>query len=205
MIGDTTVTCHATDTHNNISIPVSFIVTVNYDPIVTSTRLTSTSSNGLFITVTGGELINLGCLKVVNAFNIKVTFHNLCGYQAIITSAGADTLPEQLPNGLTFVKGLNINVLFNGQLVSELPTGTGIQLDYPIPASTQDQYAALLWDNENKVWLDVTQLMKDDELMKTLSTDTEDGLYQIVPTETLKTFYRILTIEKSGTIVFVKK
>ena len=205
MIGDTTVTCHTTDTHNNSAIPVSFIVTVNYDPIVTSTRVTATSSNGLFITVTGGELIDLGCLKVVNAFNIKVTFHNLCGYQAIITSAGADTLPQQLPTGLAFVKGLNINVLLNGQLVNKLPTGTGIQLDFPVPANTQDQYAALLWDNEKKVWLDVTQLMKDEELMKTLSTDTEDGLYQIIPTETLKTFYRILTIEKSGTIILVKK
>ena len=103
------------------------------------------------------------------------------------------------------MKGLNINVLLNGQLVNELPTGTGIQLDFPVPANTQDQYAALLWDNEKKVWLDVTQLMKDEELMKTLSTDTEDGLYQIIPTETLKTFYRILTIEKSGTIILVKK
>lgn len=200
--GNTTVTCTATDAHGNSATPVTFLIYVEYVPKAVPTQ---TNSNSFIITITGGELIELDCFSVVNAFGMRVTFHNLCEHQALITSIDSDTLPAQLPAGAIFEKALNIQVLFDGQLVKELPLGTGIQLDSAIPENTQAQYAVLLWNDENKEWLDITQLMKDEELSKMLSTDAEDELYQIEPTETMKAFYRILTTEKFGTFVIVKK
>ncbi|MDL1912791.1 HYR domain-containing protein, partial [Chloroflexi bacterium CFX6] len=199
-VGITTVTCTATDSHGNSAAPVTFLVTVNYEP-----NPATTLPGGFIITVTGGELIDLECFTVVNAFGVKVTFHNLCKHQAVITKMEANTLPGQLPNGASFTQGLNVTVLFDGKPLDELPVGAGIQLDFPITANTHDQFETLLWDNENKEWLDVTQAIKDGELAKVLSADAEDELYRIAPTETTKALYRILTTEKTGTFVIVKK
>jgi hypothetical protein len=165
----------------------------------------TTYLGGFIITVTGGELFDLDCFTVVNAFGIRITFHNLCDHQSIINDVESNSLPAELPDGLLFVDALNIAVLFEGDRVEGLPLGTGVQVDFPITTNAQDEYAVLLWDNEIKEWLDVTQLMKDDELSKILSTDTDDKLFQIVPTETTKALYRILSAEKTGTFVIVKK
>ncbi|HXQ35154.1 MAG TPA: hypothetical protein VN843_14155, partial [Anaerolineales bacterium] len=77
------------------------------------------------------------------------------------------------------------------------------------PANTQDQFAVLLWDDEDGdgkgEWLDVTQLVIDQDLSKLMSGDPDDELYQIMPTKTLEAFYRVLTTEKTGTFVLVKK
>ncbi len=197
-IGSTTVTCTATDSHGNAAIPVTFMITVDGLPA-------TTYLGGFIIPVTGGELFDLDCLTVVNAFGIRVTFHNLCDHQSIIDDVDLNSLPAELPDGLSYIDALNIAVLFEGDLVKELPLGTGVQLDFPITANAQDEYAVLLWDNENNEWLDVTQIMKDEDLSKTLSTDTADELYQIVPTETTKALYRILSTENTGTFVIVKK
>jgi hypothetical protein len=153
--------------------------------------------------------MSLDCLTVMNVFGIKVTFHNLCDHQATITEMNADTLPASLPVDSSFVMGLNVTVLFEGQIVEDLPNGTGVQLDFPISANTQDQYAVLLWSDEDGdgegVWLEAIQLIKIDELNKVMSTDAEDELYRIAPTEAMKMFYQMMTAGKTGTFVLVKK
>ena len=157
------------------------------------------------IPVTSGKLIELDCFTSVNFFGVRVTFHNLCDNDAVLTSIDNTTLPALLPNGFTLVQGLDIRVLANSQIVKELADGTGVQLDFPIPSNTQDQYAVLLWDNELQQWLDVSQLLKDTELPKALSNDAEDELYQLMPTDLTKAFYRTLTTKKTGVFVIVKK
>ena len=195
-VGDTFVTCNATDAHGNVAQPVSFIVHVGYQ--------TSSSGN-----ITNGNFSNPDCLTNIEAFGIKVTFHNLCNYKATVNGLQENTLPAQLPNGYSFVQGLHVRVMFDQQIVKTLPTGTGVQLDFPVPANTQNQFAVLLWDDEdgdgNGQWLDVTQLIKDQDLSKTLSVDADDELYQITPTKTFEAFYRVITTEKMGTFVIVQK
>jgi len=217
-VGNTLVTCNATDAHGNAAQPITFTVTIAYEPLPpSSTPPTSPpdpqsqGNSGFIIPVTGvGSLFDLDCLTVIDFFGIKVTFHNLCDYQATIIQMEADTLPSELPATYSFVQGLNVTVLFDGQVVKRLPVGTGVQLDFPIPANAQDQFAVLLWDDEDGdgkgEWLEVTQLIKDKDLSKTLlAPDSKDELYQIVPTETLKAFYRVLTTDKTATFVLVKK
>jgi HYR domain len=192
-LGVTTVTCTATDSHGNSAAPVTFLVIMKYEPKDTGAL------------IIGNGLVKLDCFTTLNVFGVKVTFHNLCDHQTIITDIESNTLPGQLPGSVTFVQGLNVTVLFEDALVKELPLNSGIQLDFAIPVDSQDQFAVLLWDDENKEWLDVTQTMKDEDLAKMLAADSEDELYQIVPTETTKALFRILTTEKTGTFVIVKK
>ena len=208
-VGDTLITCNATDAHGNAAQPVTFIVHVEYQPVVSvPAPTTQNQENSLNIPVTSG-LLDLDCLTVIDSFGIKVTFHNLCDYQAAVSATQADTLPAQLPESYSFVNGLNVLVLFENQVVKSLPIGTGVQLDFPIPANTQDQFAVLMWDDEdgdgNGEWLDVTQLIVDQELSKVMSVDPSDELYQIMPTKRLEAFYRVITTEKTGTFVLVKK
>jgi hypothetical protein len=213
-VGDTLVTCSATDAHGNTAQPVTFTVNVAYQPgtptpaPTAQAPVTQTQENSLSIPVTSG-LLDLDCLSVIESVGIKVTFHNLCDYQALVSDASTDTLPAQLPDQYSFVQGLNVLVLFEQQVVKALPIGTGVQLDFPVPANTQDQFAVLLWDDENGdgngEWLDVTQLIVDKDLSKVLSANPYDELYQIMPTKTLESLYRVVTTEKTGTFVLVKK
>jgi hypothetical protein len=211
-VGDTLVTCNATDAHGNAAQPITFNVHVEYQAVViTPTPVPSTPPTpgiDLSVPVTGG-LLDLDCLTIVDSFGIKVTFHNLCDYQAAIADVQADTLPSPLPSEYSFVQGLNVLVLFEQQVAKDLPAGAGVQLDFPIPANAQDHFAVLLWDDQDGdgkgEWLDVTQLIKDQELSKVLSADPNDELYELVPTKTLETFYRVVTTEKTGTFVLVKK
>jgi hypothetical protein len=213
-VGNTLVTCNATDTNGNAAQPITFTITVSYIPLTQpkpapQQQTSSGVGGGFTIPLTGGTLFQLDCLTIANAFDVKITFYNLCDYQAIITPEETGTLPSQLPVGFSFVKALNILIRFNGLQVKYLPAGTGIQLDFPIPANSQEQYAVLLWDqkaNHGKgEWLDVTQLLKDKDLNQALFTKADDELYQILPTETMKAFYRVFTADKTGTFVLVKK
>ncbi|HET9909844.1 MAG TPA: HYR domain-containing protein, partial [Anaerolineales bacterium] len=208
-LGDTLITCNASDSQGNAAQPVTFTVHVVYQPgaPAPTTETTRNPQSGLSIPVTSG-LLDLDCLTVINSFGVQVTFHNLCDYQAAVTEAPADTLPAPLPEEYSFVQGLNVLVLFEEEVVKALPTGTGVQLDFSIPADTQDEYDVLLWDDKDGdgigEWLKVTRLVLDRDLSKVMLADPSDELYQIARTETLDAFYRIITTEKTGTFILVK-
>lgn len=206
-IGTTTVTCTATDNAGN-SASISFTIQVNFVKSATSNQ--PVLGLTLSIPVTGGgSLIDLQCLSIVNAFDVEITFHNLCEHQANIALIEKDTLPGVLPDGFTFVKGLDILVLDNGQLMDALPNGTGIQLDFPIPANTQALYSVLYWHDENSdgngKWIEVSKLVNSGDLSKVMSANAEEELYKISPTDDMKAFYQIITTEQTGIFVIVKK
>jgi hypothetical protein len=215
QIGDTQVVCTAVDDHGNFAFPGTFFIhvvkLVDPDPPPTpGTSPPNTSTTpGLIIPLTGGELIDLGCLTTLNLFEVKVTFYNLCGHQATITEATADTLPGELPQGYTLIKGLDVLVLEQGQIVKSLPVGTGVQMDFPAADEGQDHFTMLYWNDENGdgqgEWVEISKIIKSEKVSQVLSADPLDELYHITLEVSEVGLYKILTTEKSGVFVLVKR
>jgi hypothetical protein len=196
-VGTTTVTCTASDTSGNTgSGTFTVTVTVYIPPASIRNPLTETTS---IILVTGGELIDLECASVVNAFGVIVKFHNLCDHQAVLNELGADSLPGTLPAGYAFIKGLDVDVLGNGQLLDVLPNHAGVEMDFPLPAGTE--FAVLFWNDGQ--WVEITQIMDDSELETTLSSDAANEFYLMSSSNAA--VHKILTTEKTGTFVLVMK
>jgi hypothetical protein len=189
--GETKVTCTAVDAHGNVAKPITFMIRIKVElvtPVTTS-----------IIPVTGGETIDLDCNTKLMLDNIKVIFYNLCDQQALLTSEDVNTLPGNLPAGITFVAGLNVNVLDQGQVLDQLPAGAGIEMDFPTGQS--GQFAVFFWDGSK--WVEVTQSLNDADITKALSDDASNELYKLVSSDNGK--FKTLTTENIGTFVLVKK
>jgi hypothetical protein len=189
--GDTLVTCTAVDSHGNVATPVTFTIHVTLEVVSQVTTA--------IIPVTGGETIELDCNTQVTILGIKVTFYNLCEQQAILNGVDANSLPGDLPAGFTFVTGLNVAVLDQGELLDPLSTGAGIEMDFP--ANGTDQFAVLFWNNSQ--WVEITQSLSEADVAKALSNDAGDELYKIVSSN--GDMYKTLTTENTGTFILVKK
>jgi len=157
--------------------------------------------------LTGGDLIDLDCNSIFWMFGIKLTFYNLCDQQTTIHSVQASGLPGKLPTGFSFVMGLKVEVLTNGQIIKKLPDGTGIELDYPLYKQSRDQFAVLYWndpDGDGKgEWIEISKQLSQDKISQALTTKSTDELYQLIHTSAV--FYPTLTTDKTGIFILVKK
>jgi hypothetical protein len=104
----------------------------------------------------------------------------LCDDQAKLTHINTNILPGALPNGFSFVMGLDVDILIKNQIIEKLPDGTSIQMDFPILGSSSDQFAVLHWNGSQ--WIEVSP-----------QTGANQSLYQI------------LTADETGVFVLVKK
>jgi len=218
-IGNTQVVCTAMDSHGNTAISI-FIIHVDQAGTPStpgSSNAQSGSSNspsGLsaaVIPLTGGEVINLDCSTAFWAFEIKLSYFELCDQQTTVRQIGTGDLPAKLPAGFSFVMGLNINVLSDGQIVKNLPAGSGIEMDFPLYNQSQDKFAVLYWsddDGDGKgEWIEVSKQISTDEISQVVSTG--DDLYKLVNNSGSQVltnqFYQTLTTHKTGVFVLVKK
>lgn len=192
---NTMVTCTATDSEGNTS-SITFNVYIDYDKAAPPIE---TGSSGALILVTGGELIDLECDTTVSAFGVIVKFHNLCDYQAVINRIAANGLPGALPNGTTFIEGLDVQVLANGQALQTLPNTSGVEMNFPL--ADNSIYAVLHWNNGQ--WVEITQSMNIADLLKVLSTDAAVELYKMSTSSASS--HNVLTTEFTGTFILVKK
>ena len=158
--------------------------------------------------MTGGELIELDCNSIFWAFGIKLTYYNLCDYQTTLHSVGAKELPAPLPAGYTYLIGLDVDILSHGQIVKNLPKGTGIEMDYPLNKESRDKLALLYWNDPEGdgkgEWITVTQQLGKDKIYQTLSLTAEDELYKLI-TASSDPFYPALTTDKTGIFILVRK
>lgn len=104
--------------------------------------------------------------------------------------------------------GLKVEILSNGQIVKNLPNGTGIEMDYPLKQQTRDHVALLYWndpDGDGKGdWVEVTKQLGKDRIFQTLSIKSADEFYKLI-TSASDTFYPNLTTDKTGIFILVKK
>ena len=234
-MGTTVVSCSSTDAAGNTALggfqvtvgstpntpPPAVIVTTPVPgsiPVSSSTSTASTSSSRspstllpFVIPLTGGELINLDCNTVFWAFGIKLSYFELCDQQTTVHKIDTSDLPAKLPAGFSFVMGLNIDVLSDGQIIEELPAESGIEMDFPLYNQSQDKFAVLYWsaeDGDGKgEWIEVSKQIGMDKISQAVSTG--DDLYQLVNKSSSQgftnLFYQTLTTNKTGVFVLVKK
>ena len=104
--------------------------------------------------------------------------------------------------------GLKVEILSNGQIVKNLPNGTGIEMDYPLNKQSQDHLALLYWndlDGDGKgEWAQVSKQLGKDKIFQTLSLKSTDEFYKLI-TSAADTFSPNLTTDKTGIFILVKK
>jgi hypothetical protein len=206
-VGNTTITCTATDAHGNTSTS-TFVVHVTLStPGGTETpgSTTNTTASDVIIPLTGGELIDLDCSSVLWAFGIKVSFYNLCDYQTTLNSVAASDLPSALPEGFEFVMGLNVDILSEGQFIDELPAASGIEMDFPTYDQSLDQFAVLFWSEADGKWIEVSDQINAGEVSQTLNATAENELYQVLTESLGDLFFQALTTQHTGVFILVKK
>ncbi len=117
-------------------------------------------------------------------------------------------MPGKLPAGFSYVLGLKVEILSNGQIVKNLPNGTGLEMDYPLNKQSQDQLVLLYWndpDGDGKgEWVQVSKQLGKDKILQTLSIKSTDEFYKLI-TSAADTFYPNLTTDKTGIFILVKK
>lgn len=99
----------------------------------------------------------------------------------------------------TDVTGLNVQIFNDGKALSTLPDGSGIQLGFPV--SEDDQFAVLHWNGS--MWIEITQKTNEDNVSSLVDANPANELYQLESAD--GNFYQVLTTEKTGTFILVKK
>jgi hypothetical protein len=128
--------------------------------------------------VTGGKIIALGCDSAFWAFGVRLSFTNLCGYQATLDNLNPPDLPGVLPDGYSFVMGLDLRILRGNQAVEQLPEGTEVQLAFPLLGNSPDRFAVLSWDGS--AWKEVAPQGSSDPGFYQVTTTEQTGIFVLV-------------------------
>jgi hypothetical protein len=167
-IGETVVTCNATDSNGNSANPITFTVTIVQ---VDKPRTSTTTS---IIPVTGGNQFDVSCIdpsiNLLNPPGAKVTFINLCGYQAVLDSVQENGLPKTLPDGTSFVNGVTVILLQEDESINPLPSDASIMLGLPTLAGADGKYAILYWDGHE--WTELNTQEGEDGFVDVVSKQT---------------------------------
>ena len=152
-------------------------VVVTPPPAVTPTSGREKRSNYAItgeIPVTGGSLFDISCIDpAINTLTppgAKITFINLCGYQAVLDEVLETGLPETLPNGVSFINGVTITVLQDNEQINPLPADASILLGLPTPANAEGEFAILYWDGGK--WTELDTQNSGDGFAEVVSTLT---------------------------------
>ena len=118
----------------------------------------------------------------------------------------ANELPAPLPAGVSYLRGVEVNILSSGKSMKNLPDGAGIELDYPLLST--ESLAVLHWNDPDGdgrgEWVEISEPLRRSQLARALTTDSEDELYALM-TLSRGGFYPVLTTDLTGIFILVAK
>jgi hypothetical protein len=122
-------------------------------PVNEGERRATGTAGTLLIPVTGGQLLPISCeyssTTLVLTENERVTFMNLCGYEALLQVVPEAEYPEALLELGEFEVGLTVVVLEGGEPVMDLPDGSAITLSFSVPEAWQTgSFSIVFWDTD---------------------------------------------------------
>jgi nitrous oxidase accessory protein NosD len=130
-----------------------------------SSPLDSSGSAGVFnaafvIPVTGSQAAKLLCsvpttiLQLANSD--QAFFTGLCGYDARLESTPESSASglKELPEGMTFVSGMNVSILKDNAPVEPLPSTSSLTVSFVVPDGFQGkQLSILFWGADAGEWV----------------------------------------------------
>lgn len=121
------------------------------------------------IPVTGGQLVQLPCDSQCVTLQLPdgswAEFCGLCDYWASLTEETEETMPYDLPDGKTMLKGLTVVLMDPDQvLLNSLPTGATLQLGFPKGSEAVSNLLINFYDTSANNWLELPAVNTADYL-----------------------------------------
>jgi hypothetical protein len=125
--------------------------------VVTADLGTNEEGNQGLIPVTGGEATALNCVgtsTLLQKAKFLVSFASFCGYSALLTEVPEAGIPGDLPEGSTYVGGLDVVLIDkDGQMVKKLPEGSQVTITFQTD-NTDASLTVLFWDAALGEWVE---------------------------------------------------
>ena len=117
------------------------------------------------IPVADGERVKLPCnpecVILELPTGLQAEFCGLCGYSASIAEELEETIPFDMPEGVTMVRGMTVGLFDeDGELVPEVPAVATLKFSYPLGDLSPDLMGIQLWDPAGEEWVNLIDLLK---------------------------------------------
>jgi hypothetical protein len=161
------------------------------------------------IPVTGDDFVTIPC--DVTSFELtlpnldKAKYIGLCDYQAELLRVVKNEMPENLPEGDTFISSFTANLLENSVVQDVVPTGGSIVVEFVIPDEYKGKTLVMLyWDPDANLglgeWIEVPVV--GSEATFDAQNDAKQVLVGVTISEDGRSY---ATVNFSGTFVLVAK
>ncbi len=104
------------------------------------------------IPVTGGEFVPLSCdgistIELLPGREATIFNQPMCGYMASMELVKDTDLPAPIPEPWKYVDGFTVTLMFNNEVVTQLPAGATDTLVFPLsPDQINNEFIMLFWD-----------------------------------------------------------
>ena len=90
----------------------------------------------------------------------QVTFEGVCDLDATVTDlTQEESIATQIPDGMTFVNGISIELLYESQLITKLFPDSNITISFVIPNGMENEDFTVFYFG-NKQWVKMNNFAK---------------------------------------------
>ena len=116
------------------------------------------------IKLSSSEAYYLSCIydtiTLVTQIDNQVTFEGVCDLDATVTDlTQEESIATQIPDGMTFVNGISIELLYESQLITKLFPDSNITISFVIPNGMENEDFTVFYFG-NKQWVKMNNFAK---------------------------------------------